>query len=101
MGGTSGAARGGAVTAGGGAQSSGPPEGSGSSSRAVRSPSTPVMPGIDKLPIEEALEDSPQVGVAGRGPLKAHLWAPGLALLSSVPPHLSALLRAPLRAPWP
>lgn len=43
------------------------------------------MPGIDKLPIEETLEDSPQVGAAGCGPLKAHLRTPGLAPLYSPP----------------
>lgn len=51
------------------------------------------MPGIDKLPIEETLEDSPQVREARRGPVGGgqigpNPWAPGLALLpsSSLPP---------------
>lgn len=52
------------------------------------------MPGIDKLPIEETLEDSPQVRGAGRSPggggeIGPSPWAPGLALLPSrcLPPR--------------
>lgn len=62
-GGTSGAQRGG----GGGEGRAAPCRGSGGRG-AQRGGGAIAMPGIDKLPIEETLEDSPQVREAGRSP---------------------------------